>query len=522
MQVDSCALLLFLFRKLKWIFPLIFIHYIVNFYVHMCFSHHSPHPHPSSQLINFPISKQITAICDCDKFTSIYVLLKLYLISVVIWLALLRIMLILLTKIRFVTFNTNLCQLRTTITYDVSFIPPSLTILPLLLCNTDDIIAIFLVCDGRIVVMVLTKYFIIVIKLMIPWYSILTKILKELIFMILMMCLYLAYSFGVIMTILLIQILNTISQLCHFIPIWVPFLVIVMSNDTERNPGDNNLFTFCNWNLNSLTKDNFGRLNLLEAHNSLFNYDIISLCETNLNDTIELPINPLNGFNSIYSHHPSGNKRGGVALFYKENLPLFERNDLSFDECIVTEIHIGRKKVFFTVIYRSPNDKAGSPEFERFLKDLENLYTKIKYENPYVMFFTGDFNAHSQNWWPDGNTNNEGIAIDNLSSALDLNQIICEPTNFEEKKNPSCIDLIFCDQPNIIVDSGVRSSLDPFCKHQITYCNINFNMPSAPSYMRKVWHYKRANTLLIRRTLSEFPWHDHLNNHDPNWQVEFF
>ena len=32
--------------------------------------------------------------------------------------------------------------------------------------------------------------------------------------------------------------------------------------------------------LNSLTKDNFIRLNLLEAHNTLFNYDIISLCET--------------------------------------------------------------------------------------------------------------------------------------------------------------------------------------------------------------------------------------------------
>ena len=32
--------------------------------------------------------------------------------------------------------------------------------------------------------------------------------------------------------------------------------------------------------LNSLTKDNFIRLNLPEAHSSLFNYDIISLCET--------------------------------------------------------------------------------------------------------------------------------------------------------------------------------------------------------------------------------------------------
>ena len=54
---------------------------------------------------------------------------------------------------------------------------------------------------------------------------------------------------------------------------------------------------------------------------------------------------------------------------------------------------------------------AGSPEFDRFLNDLENLYTKIKYENPYAMFFTGDFNSHSQNWWPEENTNNEGIAI---------------------------------------------------------------------------------------------------------------
>ena len=40
--------------------------------------------------------------------------------------------------------------------------------------------------------------------------------------------------------------------------------------------------------------------------------------------------------------------------------------------------------------------------------------------------------------------------------------------------------------------------------------------------MRKVWHYNRANKRLIRRTISEFPWYEHLKNHDPNWQVEFF
>ena len=29
----------------------------------------------------------------------------------------------------------------------------------------------------------------------------------------------------------------------------------------------------------------------------------------------------------------------------------------------------------------------------------------------------------TENWWPHGNTNNEGIAIDNLLSALHLNKI---------------------------------------------------------------------------------------------------
>ena len=43
------------------------------------------------------------------------------------------------------------------------------------------------------------------------------------------------------------------------------------------------------WNLNSLAKDNFKRVSLIEAHNSLFNYDMISICETSLNDTVEIP-----------------------------------------------------------------------------------------------------------------------------------------------------------------------------------------------------------------------------------------
>ena len=80
--------------------------------------------------------------------------------------------------------------------------------------------------------------------------------------------------------------------------------------------------------------------------------------------------------------------------------------------------------------------KTNTPEFENFLADFENLYRNISKNKPYAFFFDGDFNAHSQNWWPNG------FALDNLFSTLDLRQLICEPTNFEENKSPACIDLI--------------------------------------------------------------------------------
>ena len=102
-----------------------------------------------------------------------------------------------------------------------------------------------------------------------------------------------------------------------------------------------------------------------------------------------------------------------------------------------------------------------------------------------MTFFTGDFNAHSQFWRPDGDTNPEGMEIENLFTALGLSQIISEPTNFESNKNPSCIDLIAIDQPNLILDGGTGASLNSYCRHRINYCNVNFRMPSPPPLREK-------------------------------------
>ena len=89
--------------------------------------------------------------------------------------------------------------------------------------------------------------------------------------------------------------------------------------------------------------------------------------------------------------------------------------------------------------------------------------------------------------------------------------MISESTNFETHKKPSCIDLIFTDQPNIVMESGTRASLDVKCHHQL-------NPP--PPRDRKVWHYDRANVRLLRRSIDNFNWEGLFNqNPDPDWQV---
>ena len=324
-----------------------------------------------------------------------------------------------------------------------------------------------------------------------------------------------------------ILIISNISALTFKkIPRWLPCLLIILSHDIEKNPGpgyQNNFFTFMSWNLNSLAKDNFSRIPLLQAHNALFFYDIISLGETSLNKTNTSLVPEIDDYKFVPANHPDDVSHGGVGLFYKNSLPVKVRSDLSFDESIVLELNFQRKTIFFTVLYRSPSIKHNSPQFTEFLAKFRNLHTSICAEKPYAMFFTGDFNGHSQIWWPDGDTNAEGREIEELFNELNLTQLISEPTNFTPNCRPSCIDLIVTDQPNLILNSGTRPSLDPVCHHQIVHCKVNFRIPPPPACERRIWHYNRANTEAIRRSLNSFPWVQHFNiNNDVNWQVKSF
>ena len=110
--------------------------------------------------------------------------------------------------------------------------------------------------------------------------------------------------------------------LCHsyfkIVPTWLSILLILLSHDIHLNPGlgyQNNFLNFMNWNLNSMSKNDFSRVRLIEAHNCVFNYDLISVCETNLNDLLVTKVPKLNGYEFEPANHPGNVTHGGVGVF---------------------------------------------------------------------------------------------------------------------------------------------------------------------------------------------------------------
>ena len=130
-----------------------------------------------------------------------------------------------------------------------------------------------------------------------------------------------------------------------------------------------------------------------------------------------------------------------------------------------------------------------------------NVYIQIsKLKILFATFFTSDFNTHS--------------VCRDISTYLDA-------TNFEPHKNPSCVDLVVTDQPNIIFHSGTRDSLDSYCHHQLIVKLISKYLLFYT--LRQKIGILTEQTRLLLKSMVSFTWRQHLNiNTNPNWQIKIF
>ena len=291
--------------------------------------------------------------------------------------------------------------------------------------------------------------------------------------------------------------------------IWVHALLIRQSGDTEMNPGPKpnpcHSFSICHWNLNSLTAHNYLKVSLLRAYVAIRKFDVVCLSETYLDssnlsddDNFNLP-----GYNVVRADHPSNTKKGGVCIYFKNSLPLKVLDIQLLQECINFEIKIADKTCNFISLYRSPSQSKD--EFESFADNLELNLDSLALRNPYLIVVLGDFNAQTKGWYSLGKTTYEGTRIDGITSQFGLEQLIHEPTHIIGERS-SCIDLVFASQSNLVVESGVQSSLHQNCHHQIVFARSNLKVVSPPSYKREVWHFKKVNVDHIRRAINGFQW----------------
>ena len=96
-----------------------------------------------------------------------------------------------------------------------------------------------------------------------------------------------------------------------------------------------------------------------------------------------------------------------------------------------------------------------------------------------------------------------------------------EPTHLQTS-NSSCINLIFTDQPNLSIHSGVHASLQPNCHHQIVHSSFNLNISYASPYQRLVCDYKKTDSKNIRKALDSVNWESLFDQLDINVQVAAF
>ena len=228
-------------------------------------------------------------------------------------------------------------------------------------------------------------------------------------------------------------------------------------------------FSIGHWNLNSLVAPNFTKVGLLKTYLSVERFDIFCISETYLNSSItedddswQIP-----GYGFVRSNHRFNNKRGSVAIYYKNFLPL-KLLDLKF---VTLLLFIGHQT---------------ADDFDSFLDYLKLNLDAMTDNNPVLMVVIGDFNARSSGWCM-----NEKVIMKELKLIVylgsyglyDLKQVINEPTHLFENSS-SCINLKLASQPNLVMDAGVHPSLHPNCHHQIVCAKFDLKIHYPSSHER--------------------------------------
>ena len=167
----------------------------------------------------------------------------------------------------------------------------------------------------------------------------------------------------------------------------------------------------------------------------------------------------------------------------------------NLNQCIVCEVFLQNCKEYVDAVYRSPSQD--NIKFQNFLSDFDDLVNKTTSSNSLFTIILGDFNARSSSWWKEHKTTAERKHLEALASLHNFDQLQSERTHTLSHSS-SYIDLIFTNQPNLVVKCGAHSTLNATCHYQIKHCKLSLNIQYFP-YEWLVWNCKKVNTESIKK-----------------------
>ena len=109
---------------------------------------------------------------------------------------------------------------------------------------------------------------------------------------------------------------------------------------------------------------------------------------------------------------------------------------------------------------------------------------------------TGDVNCRKSSWYTGDPVIPHGASVEGLTPFYGLHQLFKNPVHLLQN-SAACIDLVFTNQPQLVIESGIHSSLCSTCHHQIVSVKLNLKIEYLSLYERIFWDYSRAGKASI-------------------------
>ena len=221
---------------------------------------------------------------------------------------------------------------------------------------------------------------------------------------------------------------------------FIVFLLLLLAGDIHPNPGPSQHLKAIHINVCSIRK----KIPLIQAQ--LKDFDILTISETWLSDSVCNDDILLNGYHPPVRKDKPNAPYGGVAIYVKDNLICKSPPDLDNPllEAVWVETKLGQDTLLVGSFYRPPDSKV------EYWTLVDNSIEQVgSLSHKYIVL--GDFNADCSNEIPNH--------LQDIISKNNLYQLVTSPTRITDKRSTT-IDLVLTPCRDIVSDVSV---LPPVC-----------------------------------------------------------